>query len=283
VAVTEWLLGDDDPLRPHPLRVMTPNATVDERDDQATLRRREQSLFDRRAVEGGFVVVVFSGRRWFSRSPVFLSGPDRSVGRYDVRAPAVLDDATRADLARDTKQTLTYAAVAAALVKQPPFDIVDPMKTSPDAFGRAIRGAVEPLARLAGYQLIGADPLSLEPMFEGSGGALITFDDLPTFARHLISFGALTTRALFAAYPGRDARQVEGVILIDDADLHLDPAMQRGLVPALRESVPGAQWLLATASPAITLGCGSGDVLALRRMPASNAVELYSGDLAVVH
>src|SRR4051794_26843518 len=47
VAVGEWALDDDDPSRPHLLRVASPNATLeDERDDEALLRRREQTLFD---------------------------------------------------------------------------------------------------------------------------------------------------------------------------------------------------------------------------------------------
>src|SRR5205823_6450433 len=44
-----------------------------------------------------------------------LSTPERSILRYDVRTPATFDDPTRADLTRETKQVLSYAAIAHAL------------------------------------------------------------------------------------------------------------------------------------------------------------------------
>ena len=57
LVAADWFLGDDDPTRPHPLRVVSPNAKLPgERDDAALLRRREQALFDRRAGEGGFEI-----------------------------------------------------------------------------------------------------------------------------------------------------------------------------------------------------------------------------------
>ena len=90
---TDWHLGEDDPARPHPLRVVSPNAKADETEDGALVRRREQALYDRRAGEGGFTFVAFSGARWFSRTPVTLATPDRTILRYDVRATASFDDA----------------------------------------------------------------------------------------------------------------------------------------------------------------------------------------------
>jgi len=73
-ALADWILGDDDPERPHPLRVMNPNAQI--QDDENALRRREQALFDKRAQErGGYAFAAFSGSRWFSRTPVMLSTP----------------------------------------------------------------------------------------------------------------------------------------------------------------------------------------------------------------
>src|SRR4051812_15860824 len=109
-VVTEWLLGDDDPARPHPLLVASPSAVLaSETSDAAVARRREQALFDRRAqTEGGFVFVGFSGARWFSRNANMLSTPERTILRYDVRQPGSFDDPTRADLTRETKQVLAY-------------------------------------------------------------------------------------------------------------------------------------------------------------------------------
>ncbi|XXT16541.1 hypothetical protein WME94_40550 [Sorangium sp. So ce429] len=117
VVVTDWRLGTDDPARAHPLRIASPNARLDEPEDAALLRRREQSLFERRAAEGGFVLVALSGARWFSRTSIVLTTPERSILRYDVRAAASFDDATRTDLARETKQVLSFVPIAAALAR----------------------------------------------------------------------------------------------------------------------------------------------------------------------
>ena len=114
-AVTEWALGQDDVTRPHPLVVLSPNAVSIDDDELALLRRREQAAFDRRAAESGFAFLTFSGARWFSRTPIMLTTPDRTLLRFDVRAPASFDDATRADLSRETKQALSYGDIAARL------------------------------------------------------------------------------------------------------------------------------------------------------------------------
>jgi len=43
----------------------------------------------------------------------------------------------------------------------------------------------------------------------------------------------------------------EGVVLIDEIDLHLHPAWQRTLVPTLMEAFPRCQFLITTHSPHI--------------------------------
>jgi hypothetical protein len=276
-AVADWALGDDEEARPHPLRVASPNAQLDEREGEGALRRREQALFDRRAGEAGFVCVAISGARWFSRTPVMLSTPERTILRYDPRVAASFDDATRADLARETKQILSYAAVAAALTSD----------ARPGAPARvldaAVRGALEPVLALAGARYAGVDPVTLEPVFVSAGQERLPFDDLPTGVRHLVALVAVPLRALAGAYPAGDPRQGQGTALVDDADLHLDAAVQRGLVPALRQALPRVQWVLAAASPTVALGCDAGEVLALRRMHSSASVELYEGELAQTH
>ncbi len=282
-VTAEWLTGDDDAARPHALSVITPNAPVVDDDSDAAQRRREQSAYDRRAAEGGFVLVALSGARWFSKSSVLLSAPDRSLGRYDVRSPAHFDDATRADLARETKQILSYASIGAALSAR---CVVKPGTAERvDAFDRALREAVSPLVELAGYTYIGADPFTLEPSFVGPDERSLSFDDLPTSVRHLVSFVALPLRALFAAYPARarELRASEGVVLIDDVETHQDVSVQRALLPALRCALPRVQWIVTTSSAEIAQGCEASEVLALRRMPSSDRVELYEGELAVVH
>ncbi len=127
------------------------------------------------------------------------------------------------------------------------------------------------------------DPVTLEPIFADEQGDLLTFDRLPTSVRHLVAFAVLTVRGLFAAYPGRDPRMTEGLVLIDEVALHLEVPVQRGLIRALRGSLPRVQWLLTTSSPELAAGCDSSEILALRRLPTSQRVELFEGPLATLH
>jgi hypothetical protein len=280
-VVTDWALGAEDPARPHALRVASPNAQLGEPEDIALLRRREQAIFDRRAADGGFALITFSGGRWMSRTPVILGGTDR-MGRHDPRAVASFDDPTRSDLAREAKQALAYPVISAALARGSPS--VDEVRAAAESLAQATREAVRPLAELASFGFVGVDPASFEPIFErGPGGAPVSFDELPTQARHLVAFPALAIRALHAAWPGVPARAAEGVALIDDADLHLDAAACRGLVPALREALPNVQWIVTTSSAELAASCDASDVYALRRMPDSDEVRLFEGDQAVVH
>jgi hypothetical protein len=269
-VVTEWLLGEDDPERPHPLVVASPTAVLEgEATDAAIVRRREQGLFDRRAQnEGGFVFVGFSGARWFSRTANMLSVPERSILRYDVRHAASFDDPTRADLTRETKQVLAYAAIARALGGQRAEYV------HLERFDAAVRAVVDVMLEPFGFRYAGVSPLSLEPEARDASGRIVGYDALPRAARHLVAFGALSLRALFAAYPhSDDPREREGVVAIDDVEAQQDPSMLRGLVPLLRRALPNVQWILTTSSTLLANACAPGEVVALRRTEKSIEVE----------
>ncbi len=278
-VVSEWHLGDDDPARPHPLKVTSPNARLDERDDEALLRRREQALFDRRAGERGFVLVAISGARWFSRSAVLLTSPERTLLRYDVRASASFDDATRTDMARETKQILSFACITSALSRQTD-DVARPDATRLED---ALRSVLTALLEDDGYTFWGVDPVRLEPMFQGPEQRRIEFDDLPRSLRHLVSFGALATRSLAAAWPDRDPRDAEGVVLLDDVEIEQPLYRQRTIVERLRHALPRVQWILTTSSTDVALGCAPEDLVVLRRRPGAAAIDLHEGLDAVLH
>ncbi len=269
-AACDWALGQDEPERPHPLSVASPNARVSPSDEAEALRRREQVLFDRVAGEGGFAFLAIPSTRWFSRQPIALSAPARTVARYDVRAAAVGDDATRSDLARETKQALAYAAISAALSGPSSRDPGRPKRF--DLLDAAMHAALDSLLKLVAVSYRGLDPLSFEPLFASQGREL-SFDALPTRVRHLISFAALSVRTLWAAYPDQDPRRSEGVIAIDDVDLHQDTLVLQRLIPALRAALPEAQWILTTASPVIAAASDAHSVLALRRLEAADVTE----------
>jgi hypothetical protein len=282
-AACDWALGQDEPLRPHPLSVVSPNARLNVNDEQEALRRREQALFDRLATEGGFAFLSIPSTRWFSRQPIALSAPARTIARYDVRASVGGEDATRSDLARETKQALAYAAISNALSLPKPrgeraFDLLD----------AAMLGTLGTLLSLVGCSYRGIDPFSFEPMFSVQGSQReVPFDALPTRARHLVAFGALSVRTLWAAYPDRDPRESEGVIAIDEADLHQDPQTQQQLPHAFQEILPRVQWILTTASSVLASSSDARALLSLRPLPAAGgaaeAVRVFAGDQARTH
>ncbi|CAN5317874.1 hypothetical protein BH09MYX1_BH09MYX1_04800 [soil metagenome] len=271
-AVTEWELGDDDPGRPHPLLVASPNAIVSGEDESQTLlRRREQTHFDKRAQEqGGYCVVGFSGARWFSRQPIVLSAPERNVLRYDVRSVPAFEDATRSDMTRETKQILAHSEIASALSSGE-----GRTHTMRSALRHALGVALGPFAA----QFRGVDPRTLEPTFEEHGREVL-FDDLSRGAQHLVALIVGTLRAVAAAYPERDPLGAQGVAVVDDVEIALDPMAQRGLGTVLREALPRVQWIVATASPNVAAGCARGEVIALRRGDEAT-VEVQ--DDAVIH
>ena len=120
-------------------------------------------------------------------------------------------------------------------------------------------------------------------MFTDSASRVFSFDALPTRVRHLVAFVALPLRALWAAYPGRDPREGEAVVVIDELDLHQDPAIHPRLVNALRVALPGVQWIVTTSASAIAGSCDTKDVLALRRLPELDRIELFVGSEARTH
>lgn len=270
-AVSEWELGDDDPARPHPLVVASPNAVVAGEDESQTLlRRREQALFDKRAQEqGGFCVVGFSGARWFSRQAIALTSPERNVLRYEVRSVPSLEDATRADLTRETKVVIAHTEIAWAL---------DGDELRARAMRTALRHALEIVLAPFGASFRTVDPRTLEPIFEERGRDAY-FDDLSRGAKHAVAIVTGALRALAGAYPERDPLTSEGLVLVDDAETALDPSAARAFAGALRDALPRAQWLIATASPAVAAGCARGEVISLRR--GDEAVEVT--DDAVIH
>lgn len=278
-VVAEWHLGDDDPARPHPLKVASPNARLDERDDEALLRRREQTLFDRRAGERGFVMTAISGARWFSRTSVMLTSPERTLLRYDVRASANFDDATRTDLARETKQILSFACIASALSREgndgSPPEVI--------RLEQALRTVMSELLEPDGYSFVGVDPVRLEPVFRDPDERRLEFDDLPRSMRHLIAFGALATRSLAAAWPGKDPRECEGVVLVDDIESEQPTHRQRTIVDRLHQALPRVQWIITTSSTDVVAGCASTALVVLRRRPGGAAIDLHEGVDALLH
>jgi hypothetical protein len=253
---------------------MSPNAQI--QDDENALRRREQALFDKRAQErGGYAFAAFSGARWFSRTPVMLTTPERTVVRYDVRTSASFDDASRADLTRETKQVLSYAGIASALDRASSADLDTTLRET-------LQIALAPF----NAQYEGVHPKTLEPIFSYEGKDAI-FEELPRGARHLVAIVTGAVRALHGAYASHEnakaVREREGVVLVDDLEAQQDAALLKHVPALLKAALPRVQWILATSAAPVTLGCERDEVIALRREPEEGRVIVHEGAFAVLH
>ncbi|MDI1484097.1 AAA family ATPase [Polyangium sp. y55x31] len=81
-------------------------------------------------------------------------------------------------------------------------------------------------------------PLRIEQLSEGEKNTLLLVSDL---ARRLSIANPRQENALLG----------EGIVLIDEIDLHLHPGWQREILPALGETFPGIQFIVSTHSPQV--------------------------------
>lgn len=75
--------------------------------------------------------------------------------------------------------------------------------------------------------------------------------------------GDLVWRLLTAFPASSDALAEEGVVLVDELDIHLHPKWQRQIAGWLREQFRGLQFIVGTHSPLVAIGAGE-DALTLR-------------------
>lgn len=80
-------------------------------------------------------------------------------------------------------------------------------------------------------------------------GQLLTVNQLSDGEKCLIAMVSDLARRMAIANPTGDPLQGEGIILIDEIDLHLHPKWQRMIVPKLLEVFPNCQFIISTHSP----------------------------------
>lgn len=280
-----WSLGQEEPNRPHPLVVT--NAAAQQLSSIESGLRREQALYDRKAGQGGFALVMIPAHRRFGQSPIYLGDPGRSMQVYDPRAGTALLDPARADLTRPVKQVLAYSAFAAAMSRSQRSSVAQsaesPSGMAIELLDHALRSALSRLLREQALDYVGADPCSFEPTFRSAHGALLRFDQLPQQARHLMAPVVLAMHHFWTASNGADPRSVQGVVAVDDAELHLTEATQEFLLPRYREILPQAQWVMATTSWRIAASVQSAEVIALRQQMQTGTIDPYQGHQSLTH
>ena len=78
--------------------------------------------------------------------------------------------------------------------------------------------------------------------------------------------------------PGKASlNKCEGIVLIDEVDMHLHPKWQWKIVDALQKSFPKIQFILATHSPIIISSCKNATLLEIDgRQEVSNLSDAYA-------
>lgn len=66
--------------------------------------------------------------------------------------------------------------------------------------------------------------------------------------------------------------QMEGLVLVDELDLHLHPAWQVGLITALKQTMPRMQFVVTTHSPMLLSGLEPDEVVVLEQEPHTGDV-----------
>ncbi len=69
-----------------------------------------------------------------------------------------------------------------------------------------------------------------------------------------------------------DPKEMEGLILIDELDLHLHPRWQMGLIPRLKTLFPKLQFVVTTHSPLILAGAKREEIVVLTQDEEGNVV-----------
>lgn len=100
-------------------------------------------------------------------------------------------------------------------------------------------------------------------MFDIKGVKVPTLSLSDGYRSLLALAGDLVWRLIQAFPETSNALQEEGVVLIDELDIHLHPIWQRDIAQLLRKQFPKLQFIVATHSPLIAAGAGD-DALTLK-------------------
>lgn len=117
----------------------------------------------------------------------------------------------------------------------------------PDPQLETVRSALQSFLPEFANLTVRRSPLRMEVE---KNGKLLTVNQLSDGEKCLIAMVGDLARRLAIANPERsDPLEGEGIILIDEIDLHLHPKWQRMIVPRLLEVFPKCQFIISTHSP----------------------------------
>ena len=113
----------------------------------------------------------------------------------------------------------------------------------------AVRQAISTLMPGFSNLRVRRSPMRMTVMKQGQE---LIIDQLSGGEKGLLALAGDLARRLAIANPVlSNPLQGSGVVLIDEIELHLHPAWQRGIIPALRRTFPNCQFIITTHSPQV--------------------------------
>ncbi len=107
-------------------------------------------------------------------------------------------------------------------------------------------------------------------------GTLLNINQLSAGEKMLMILVADLARRLIIANPNSEnPLQQDGVILIDEIDLHLHPSWQRAIIPNLMDIFPNCQFILTTHSPQIISHVKPESIFSIKEYSISHPEESY--------
>lgn len=127
--------------------------------------------------------------------------------------------------------------------------------------------------------------LRLQNLLLEVNGETVPFSALSDGQRGMVALFADIARRMCILNPhmGKDVlKNTSGVVIIDELDIHLHPAWQRDIVPALKEAFPKVQFIAASHSPQIIGSLKPEEVIILSNGDASHPRVTYGLDSSSV-
>ena len=115
-------------------------------------------------------------------------------------------------------------------------------------------------------------------LFLVKDGADIPFDSLSSGEQAFFLLAADLARRLMLESPGTPIAEAQGIVCIDEIELHLHPAWQKKILRTLMDTFPACQFVVTTHSPQVIGGVEAHHVRLLE--PAANGVRAASQPIA---
>lgn len=216
---------------------------ADARELQEQARETEAAATRDPEVDLPLLAFFGTGRRWVEKQRSTGNAPDSRMLGYS----ACLEMASQTRLFEDwmKRRTADRLQRLDAAMERGQGTVQSPHL---DAVTTAACGMLPGVRRF--FYSLNHDELRVE----FADGRLLPFDRLSDGQRSLVTLASeLAWRAAqLNPHHGGDApRRVEGVVLIDEIELHLHPGWQRTVLESLRTTFPRLQFILSTHSPQV--------------------------------